>query len=155
MELIKEFYSKLPHDKVKINWNKIPIKMNLFLSFLTVPVEIIRGHLGSDNGWTRKENKDHKLIIGGGIVNGSEWLDNIQFGTKLSNPYNNYVNPFFLMDIMTKEGIDFFLKYYNEDIEKLISNQTEKVESHRILLEYNNQLLQDMIREIQKIKTFK
>lgn len=155
MELINEFYSKLPWDKVQINWNKNPIRMGLFLSFLTVPVEIIRDHLGSDTGWTMKENKEHKLIIRGGIVNGIEWLDSLQFGTKLSNPYNNYVNPFFLMDIMTKEGIYFFLEYYKKEIDQLIENQIEKVESHKRQLEYNAQLLKDMNAEIQKIKTFK
>ncbi|NCW12405.1 MAG: hypothetical protein EBV82_04425 [Chitinophagia bacterium] len=42
----KELYSKLKHDKIQINWNKNPIKMDLFLSFLTVDVTRSTTHLG-------------------------------------------------------------------------------------------------------------
>ena len=113
--LKKEFYNKLDMDKIKINWNKNPIKMKDFLSWLTVPVEKSNDHLGACSGWTMYENKTLNLIVGGGIVNGVEYLDSLQYGSKLSNPYNNYVNPFYLFDILTKEGRKFFMDYYAED----------------------------------------
>lgn len=130
--LKKEFYNKLDMDKIKINWNKNPIKMKDFLSWLTVPVEKLKEHLGACNGWTMYENKDINLIITGGIVGKTEYLDNLQYGRKLSNPYNNYVNPFYLFDILTKEGKKFFMDYYADDSgiirEKLVNkiNYLEK-----------------------------
>lgn len=102
--------------------------MEVFLSFLTIPVEIIRDHLGSSTGWTQRKNGEHRLIIGGGFYKGVEWLDTLQYGEKLSNPWNDYVNPFFLFDILTKEGKRFFLDYYEEDIEKIIINLEKKKE---------------------------
>lgn len=126
--LVKDvFYDKMPYDKIKINWNKNPIEMSLFLSFLTVKVEISTNHLGYDTGWSLRKNEELKLRIGGGSVNGKEWLDSLQLGTKLSNPYNNYVNPFYLFDFMTKEGQDFFVEYYKSDIETLIAKQKESI----------------------------
>jgi len=123
MDLLKE----LKYDKIKINWNKKPILMETFLSFLTIPVEKSTEHLGSSTGWTRFFNKEYKLEIGGGIVD-KHYLDSLQYGTKLQNQYNNYVNPFYLFEILTSEGKAFFLDYYKEDIEKIISEQTEKIQ---------------------------
>lgn len=123
-----DFYAKLDADKVKINWNKKPITMDLFLSFLKV--EVIRSykHLGSDTGWTKLLNNDLKLIVCGGVVNGVEYLNSIQYGMRQQNPYNNYCNPFYLFPIMTDSGKAFFLDYYMSDIEALIEKSKEKVE---------------------------
>lgn len=95
-ELKVNFYNKLKDDKIKINWNENPIRMELFLSFLTIEVERSRAHLGSNNGWTKLYNKEHGLIVSGGVLGAIEYLDHIEYGIKLSNPYNNYVNPFYL-----------------------------------------------------------
>ena len=65
------------------------------------------------------DNQEHNLIIRGGWVNGKEYLDSIQFGKNLSNPYNNYVNPFYLENIMIIEGKQFFINYYKEEIDFL------------------------------------
>ena len=122
-----DFYAKLSTDKIKINWNKNPIRMDLFLSFLKV--EVIRSyeHLGSDNGWTKVLNNDLKLIVCGGVVNGVEYLNSIEYGMRQQNPYNNYCNPFYLFDIMTDAGKAFFIDYYMSDIESLIEKSKEKV----------------------------
>lgn len=135
MYLLKEFYGKLPNDKIKIHWNKNPIKMDKFLSFLTVKTTRSKDHLGSCNGWTIHENKEIFLYVTGGIVNGNEWLDNIQFGRNLANSYNNYVNPFYLWEIMTKEGLDFFLTYYEDEITKRIDELSNKIKSTKANLE--------------------
>lgn len=127
MNLIKEFYCKLDTDRIKINWNKNLIPMDKFLSFLKVDTERSRGHLGSDTGWTLLTNKDIALKVKGGIVNGVEYLDNIEYGKNLHNPYNNYVNPFFLFDILSDEGKAFFVKYYENDIEKIVSASSSKI----------------------------
>lgn len=112
---MNEFYKKLSMDKIKIKFNNKPIKMELFLSFLTVPVKRSNNHLGSENGWTEIYGDD-SLIIRGGAVRGVEILDSIKFKDKLDNPYNNYVNPFYLFDIFTDEGKKFFVDYYREEI---------------------------------------
>ena len=101
--------------------------MDTFISFLTVETEISRDHLGVYNGWTQRFNNDLSLIIGGGIVNGFNYLDSIQYKKNLQNRYNNYCNPFYLFDIMTDEGKSFFVKYYESDIIKVISDQEAKV----------------------------
>ncbi len=135
MYLLKEFYGKLPDDKIKINWNKNPIKIDKFLSFLTVKTTRSKDHLGSCNGWTLHENKELFLYVTGGIVNGNEWLDNIQFGRNLANSYNNYVNPFYLWEIMTQEGLDFFLAYYDNEITKQIDELSNKIKSIKATLD--------------------
>jgi hypothetical protein len=127
MYLLKEFYGKLLDEKIKITGNKNPIKMEKFLSFLTVLVTKSKSHLGACNGWTLYENKEVELYISGGIVNGSEWLDNIKFGKNLANQYNNYVNPFYLWEIISKEGLDFFLDYYAAEIAKRIDDLSNKI----------------------------
>ena len=122
MNLKEDFYRKLKNDKIKINWNKNPIKMELFLSFLTVDFEISRNHLGSSTGWTLQINKECNLEISGGFVDRIEYLDNLKYGENLDNPYNNFVNPFYLFEILTKEGQKFFLDYYKADIDKIVKD---------------------------------
>ena len=131
MHLLKEFYGKLPVDKIKINGNKNPIEMDKFLKFLTVETVRSNDHLGSDNGWTKLENKELNLSVDGGIVNKTEYLDSIKFGNKLANPYNNYVNPFFLWEILTKDGLDFFFAYYENEITKRIDDLSRKINTQR------------------------
>lgn len=125
---MKRFLSKLSSNKIKINWNKNPIKMGDFLSFLTIETERGTGHLGHDNGWTRHYG-DNDLIVGGGFVKGVEYLDTLQYGKKLDNPYNNYVNPFYLFEILNDEGKEFFLDYYSEDIQKELKDAASMLKS--------------------------
>lgn len=147
--LLSAVFFKLPHDKVKINWNKNPIEMKRFLSFLTVEVKRSTDHLGSCTGWTLLENDELKLKIGGGIVNGKEWLDSLQFGTKLNNKYNNYVNPFYLLGILTEEGKNFFIDYYKEDIDKLVSEQKDSIAYLKRSLSEKQEHLNLMLSEIE------
>lgn len=121
----KKFYHDLDKDKIQINWNKNPIQMVKFLSFLTVETIRTNDRLGSGNGWTLFENKDLKLKIGGGIVGGVEYLDTIEYGVKLANSYNNYVNPFYLFEIMNEDGKKFFFEYYQKEID-LLKTETIK-----------------------------
>lgn len=123
---MNDFISKLSHGKIEINWNKNPIKMDLFLSFLTVKTDTSANHLGYNNGWIRR-NGDNGLIIGGGWANGIAYLDDLQYGKKLHNKYNNYVNPFYLFDILNKDGKDFFVEYYKEEIDKILKDQEESI----------------------------
>jgi hypothetical protein len=123
---MRKFYSQLKNDKIKINWNKNPIPMKLFLSFLTVEVKKLSDFLGSCSGWTQYKG-DNGLVITGGIVK-VEYLDNIIYGKNLDNPYNNFVNPFYLFEIMNNEGKKFFLDYYADDISKLKDIAEKKIE---------------------------
>lgn len=115
----------LKNDKIRINWNKNPVRMDLFLSFLTVPVSRSHSHLGSDTGWTQLRGDDG-LVVGGGIVNQVEYLDSIQYKKNLHNAYNNYVTPLHLFDIISYEGKEFFLKYYEEEICAIVRGASEK-----------------------------
>ena len=124
--MMKCFYKQLKYDKIKINWNKNPIKMELFLSFLTVDVERSTKHFGSSTGWTLLKGDDD-LNIGGGVISGVEYLDSIKYRSNLSNPYNNFVNPFFLFDILNNEGRKFFINYYSSEIEEILKNSTRLV----------------------------
>lgn len=142
-----ELYNKLPSDKIKINWNKKPIKMSLFLSFLTVDVVISRKHLGHDTGWTLRTNDDLKLKIRGGIVRGIDLLDSIEYGKNLSNPYNNFVNPFYLFDIMNDEGKDFFASYYKDEIDMVLDEKRQRIDWLTSEADRENGILEDLERE--------
>ena len=103
--------------------------MDTFLSFLTVETEVPKEDwLGKDSGWTRRIG-DNDLLIGGGRVREVElveYLDSIQYGENLDNPYNNYVTPFHLFDIMTDEGKSFFLDYYADEINSILDSARAK-----------------------------
>jgi hypothetical protein len=115
---------QITHKKIKISQNKKPIPMELFLSFLTVDVVRSKKHLGSTNGWTLLMGEDN-LQIGGGIVDRVEYLDCLKYKNKLDNKYNDFVNPFYLFDILSEEGKKFFLDYYADDI-KAVLDKAEK-----------------------------
>ena len=124
---MKECLRKIEKDKIKINWNKNPIKMDMFLSLLTTETIIPEGDwLGQCTGWTKRVG-DGGLQITGGIVGNIEYLDHIKYGEKLDNPYNNFVNPFYLWDILTSEGKRFFLEYYADDIKSIIEDTSSKL----------------------------
>lgn len=145
--IIKE----LKHDKIEINWNKKPIRMDLFISFLTIPTEKSNDHLGSEMGWTKRFNTEHLLEIGGGIVRGVNYLNSIKYGKNLDNPYNNYVNPFYLFDIMTDEGKMFFINYYRDELVELKTKSLDKIESCKSIIESQKVKLKE-IESILKCK---
>lgn len=127
IEIMREFLKKMPMDKFQIHKGKNRIKMDKFLSFLTVKTKRGSGHLGCELGWTRHYGENN-LNICGGFIQKIEYLDSIQYGNKLDNPWNNYVNPFYLFDIMTKKGKDFFLDYYSEEINKELMNAEKRLQ---------------------------
>lgn len=154
MNLQKEFYGKLDQKKIQINWNKNPIKMDQFLSFLTIPVERSYEHLGDINGWTKLFNNDYKLIISGGNVHGVEYLDSLQYGIKLDNKYNNYVNPFYLFEILNNEGKQFFLDYYKEDILKIKNDIKNHIKYLQKNLKETKELYKNIENEINNLSNF-
>lgn len=111
------FLAKLPRDKFKIHNRKNLVRMDLFLSFLTVELEKSNSHLGRDMGWTEYRG-DNNLIVSGGWINGVEYLDSLKYKKNLDNSYNDFVNPFYLFEIFNDEGKKFFLNYYSDDIKK-------------------------------------
>ena len=128
---MKEFYHAMPKDKVKINWNKKPIRMDLFLSFLTVDVERSNEHLGSSTGWTLLTGQN-KLEISGGVVNRVEYLNSLMYGRNLYNDFNNFVNPFYLFEILNEEGKLFFLEYYATEINEVLQKAKANAELAKI-----------------------
>jgi len=145
--MISELFKALDKDKIKINFNKNPIEMDLFLSFLKVDIEISRNHLGYDTGWTLRFNKSINLKIHGGIIGGKEYVDCLEYGSKLGNSFNNYVNPFYLFEIMTDDGKKFFVEYYKGEIEKIIEKQRYTVNFLEEKLEHEKGLLESLILE--------
>lgn len=150
----KEFYDRFDMDKIKINWNKNPVQMKRFLSFLTVEVTRSTNHLGSDTGWTLLVNKDLNLKVGGGILGGVEYLDSLQFGEKLHNPYNNYVNPFHLFEILTDEGRSFFVEYYKGEIDKVVRDAELSVSSLQSRLTRQKQFLSELSAEVEALNEY-
>lgn len=148
LNINKEFYSKLSYDKIKINWNKNPIDMRIFLSFLTIDVIKSNDHLGVENGWTLYVNDELNLLILGGIINGKEYLDSIQYKKNLSNSYNNFVNPFFLFDILSDNGKKFFIEYYSGDIKELLNSHKNKIQSIQIKLDAEINIYNLILNEI-------
>lgn len=118
------FLAKLSYNKIKINNRKNLIKMEDFFSFLTVELKKSTSHLGHDMGWT-EYNGDNNLIVGGGWFNGVEYLDSLKYKKNLDNPYNDFVNPFYLFEILNDEGKRFFLDYYSDDIEKELKKASD------------------------------
>lgn len=151
MEIHKDFYRKFSLNKIQINQNKNPIRMDLFLSFLTIETEISRDHLGSSNGWTQRFNTERNLIIGGGVVHGVNYLDSLQYGNKLHNPYNNYVTPFQLFDIFTDEGKLFFIDYFKDEINKIIVSNKSDIENLKIELKEAKGFRTELLNEIKRI----
>jgi hypothetical protein len=147
INLNKDFYRKLDSDKIKIKWNKNPIKMDLFLSFILVGIVKSKNHLGHCTGWTLYENHEIKLYITGGIVQGQEYLDNIKYGVKLQNIYNNFVNPFYLFELLTDEGKNFFTDYYKDDIQILIEKQKDKIKILEDKIKQEKNIYDDYIEE--------
>lgn len=133
---------ELSYDKIKIRHNENPIPMEKFLSYLLVHVERVRRpFLGSDTGWTRHSDTGSpysgELIICGGIVpvrKKGEWqnielLDSIKYKENLQNPYNNFVNPLYLWDILNSKGRVFFLDYYSDKVNEINITLDEKAKS--------------------------
>ena len=133
-----QFLRKIKNDKIEILYNENPIEMKSFLSFLTIETRRPKGDWpGKCDGWT-KICGDGELYITGGIIGGVEYLNHILYGKNLENQYNNYVTPFSLFDIMTKEGKLFFLGYYADDIKSILSEL--KAHASRATEKYNETL---------------
>jgi hypothetical protein len=152
MVIKSDFYNNFKGDKIRINRNKNPISMETFLFFLTVPVQESKDHFGSSTGWTLYQNLDLNLSIMGGYVDGIEYLDSIEFGINLQNIYNNYVNPFALFEILTKDGQKFFVDYYKDDIETLLEEQGGQIVKLRFKLDVEKAILKHFESEVFKLK---
>jgi hypothetical protein len=150
----KQFYLNIPSDKIKISWNKNLIEMNLFLEFLEVKVEKMKECLGCSTGWTQYKNDEIKLIISGGWINNKEYLDSIQLGKNLDNPYNNYVNPFYMFSFINNNGKKFFIKYFSNDIKKIIENQEEKIKRIELQLKTEKNILDKINEENKNLQSF-
>lgn len=147
------FYESLSTDKYKlVHWNENLIRMDLFTSFLTVPLERSHEHMGHITGWTLLFNTEHKLEIRGGIYGGVEYLDDIKYGHRIANAYNDYVNPFYIMNILSKEGIRFFMKYYSVEIDTIIAGTKQQVQFKRQQLENARVIKKQVLAEIINLK---
>jgi len=146
------FYTKLDLDLIAFNYNKNPIKMDMFLGFLKFKIERSKNHLGSNNGWTKLESKNHQLIVMGGCVDGIEYLNSIKYKTNLHNVYNNFVTPFQMFNLLTKEGRLFFLDYYGNEISEIISNKREEAKRLEHSMKQAQKELLSIKKEYQALK---
>jgi len=152
MDIRQEFYRKLDYDKIQINRNENPIKMKLFLSFLTIDVERITDHLGSCTGWTKLINKEHKLEIGGGIVSGVEYLDSLRYKKDLHNQHNNWVTPFNMFELLTKRAKLFFFEYYEKDIELICKDADQAIKNLQAQIKQAKEIKKGIQNEISFLK---
>jgi len=120
-----ELFKRLDSAKGKMNKGN-PIRMDLFLSFLTVNTEAVEHHVGASTGRTMRTGEED-LVIEGCFVDGVEYLDGIEYGEKMHNCYNNFVNPFFLFNIMTEQGKKFFIDYYSDDIKEEVKAAEDQI----------------------------
>ena len=141
-------WKHLKISTIQCIWSKNPIPMENFLQFLTIKTKLSRKNLGGSNGWRERYNESENLVIKGGVIRGVEYLHAIEFGEKLQNPYNNFVNPFYLFPLMTSEGKAFFKGYYSAEIKSLIKGLKENV------VEAKSQIETDMamVKELEKIQ---
>lgn len=148
MNLIKQ----LKYDKIEMNWNKNPIEMDLFLSFLNIDIERNVKCAGSDMGWTELLNADLKLRINGGRVGGVEYLDRIQLGKNLQNEFNNYVNPFYLWEHLTVDGKKFFLEYYKPELKQIMVAKKSEIEAAKVKLVRVNEEMKELKEQLSKLR---
>jgi hypothetical protein len=141
-------YKHLKISTIQLNGCKNPIPMEKFLQYLTVKTKLSRKNLGFGNGWRERYNEAEKLVITGGVMRGVEYLDAIEFGEKLQNPYNNYVNPFYIFHLMTSEGKAFFTRHYSDEIKKLIKGLNENVVEAKSKIETD----MAMVKGLEKIQ---
>lgn len=139
--LNSDLIKKMP-DNYGINRTGGVIRMDILKSFLTVDINPCDG-LGSDNGWTYYKNNTGILIIQGGCYKGVEWLDNIKYGNRLQNPYNDFVNLFGIWDILNEKGRKFVIDYYESDLKKVLDLKRREIET----LEYKIGLCNNIIRQ--------
>lgn len=124
---LKALINKLDNDKVDFRGSS-KIKMRKFLSFLNVEVvQVEKGFIGCDNGWTQYVGDDCLIIKGGKVFElGGEYLSSIEYGKNLTNPWNNYVNVLCLWEILNQEGQKWALEVYQDDIDKIINGEKSK-----------------------------
>jgi hypothetical protein len=144
-------YEKLPIDKIKINRHGNLIPMKMFLSFLTVPVKRRHDHVGNCNGWTLLVNTDVQLKISGGMYKGKEYLDSLQYGKNMHNPYNNYVNPFFLFNLLNKEGKKFFVGYYADDIDDILEKSRNSIMELKQMVANSQEIYSTVLEEVEEL----
>ena len=113
---------------------KKPVRMDLFMSFLTVNLSKVIGNFGNEYGYTEYNNNSIGLIICGRTVDKIEYLDSVKYKKNLHNKYNNFVNAFYLFDIMNNEGKIFFMDYYDDDIEKMKKESEKEIKKHKKIL---------------------
>jgi hypothetical protein len=147
-EKVKDFYKLLPIAKIEANLNPYPIKMELFISFLTIKLKRKLNCLGSINGWTKLENIENSLIIQGCKSNGVEYLDSIESKKNPTNKHNDYVNPFSIFELLSKKGKLFFFRYYMSEI----SQHTSHVEDD---IKFLGHKLKEQKKYLQELNTFR
>ena len=140
-------YKHLKISTIQLDGCKNPIPMEKFLQFLTVKTKL-SSRLRGNSGWRERYNESENLVITGGIMRGVEYLNTIEFGEKLQNPYNNYVNPFYIFPLMTSEGKAFFKELYRDEIKKLIKGLNENVVAAKNKIETDMAL----VKELEKIQ---
>lgn len=153
LDMREIFYGKLDLDRIKVSRNTNPIEMKLFISFLTVDVVKVEKHSGSCTGWTKYENEDIKLSIGGGIVDGIEYLDHLTYKKDLHNQYNNYVTALNIFDILNEKGRDFFLKYYQIDIDNIFDAIEDEIETAKYKMQKAQERKGKILNELKVLKS--
>lgn len=146
--------SKLSWDRYKItSWNENLVRMDLVKSFITIELTKSNQHLGSDMGWTKYFNTEHKLVISGGWFKGVEWLESVEYGKNLHNKYNNYCTPLYLAPIMTNDGVEYFKEYYKKDISKILIEQESEISRFQRMSISASEQLEDYKKQLKDLSS--
>src|SRR5699024_6193244 len=98
----EKIYSELTVDKLKLRSHQC-ITKEKFLSFLTVDVKENKNCFGYDTWW-REYRGENGLIISCGqvMIDGEkvELLDSVKYKKQLMSRYNDFINPFFMLEIL-------------------------------------------------------
>ncbi|MDP5205477.1 hypothetical protein ORI99_00230 [Alishewanella sp. SMS9] len=126
---MEDFKSKIKTETQMFRDKRGALTIEQFMSMLKPEVSVSDRSISCTN-WTARKG-DNGLIICGGIINGTDYLASLQYGIKLHNQYNNYVNPLYLEDILTIKGVKFFKNYYKDELTSLALHAESEAEHLR------------------------
>jgi len=69
----------------------------------------------------------------------------------MHNPYNNYVNPFFLFNLLNKEGKKFFVGYYADDIDDILEKSRNSIMELKQMVANSQEIYSTVLEEVEEL----
>lgn len=119
-------YRKLSTPYAFSNNGNRSILWEKFKGFLDIAVRESTFCPGYSMGWRKYENEEFKISFRTGIINGKEFLDCIyEYNQSMRTDYIK--TPLDIFDKLTKEGKQFFLSYYEVEIDNLLQDLKDEI----------------------------